>query len=166
MPIVTLGNIMSDVQINVSFGAVEQLEIDPEVTQFLSGAMILMLVVSIGVIIWKIFESRKIEREEEFEARKHIDFDSKKCVLTRGSLRLEIPYDTLEYFVCKVVFEEPTQYHSDSTILEYARMDDEAERPVYQASRRINQKAKKDLELEDDLLKRAKLRTILNEKYI
>lgn len=128
----------------------------------------------ITCVVWLAHEAKQAKRqaileaeEAEFLARKHVRFDAERCVLTRGSLRLEVPYDTLEYFVCKVVFEEPTQYHSDSDIIDYANLSINInERPIYQACRRINAKAKATLELEDELLVRVKEKTTLNEKYI
>lgn len=154
-----------------------QLNVDPKITQIFLWFFILLIITVIIMTGWQFLKDRntrhkeelevqKIVQEKELKARKHVTFDKSKSVLIRGSLTAEIPRDTLEYYVCKEVFSVPTELHRDSVILESARMDDDAERPIYQAMRRINEKAKKSLKVDDGLLQRIKFQTILNKKYL
>lgn len=137
-----------------------------EITPIFAGAYIVIIVVGAVFLVWQVYKARQAARNEELEARKHIKFEPKKSLLVRGSLRLTIPENSLEYFICKAVFDEPTSYQLDLNILEEAGLDSLEQRPVYQAVRRINDKAKRNLELNDELLERGKEKTILNEKYI
>lgn len=159
------------------FGTLQLKPVDPEINNIFIGFFILLIITVIIMTGWQFLKDRntshkeklkdqKTMHEKELETRKHVTFNKDKSMLIRGSLTIEIPRDTLEYYVCEVVFSEPTKLHRDFVILEYARMDDDADRPVYQAMRRINEKVKKNLEIDDGLLKRVKLQTILNQKYL
>lgn len=133
----------------------------------------ILVVIAVSCLAWLAHQTRLTKRqaileaqEAELLARQHIQFDPKRSVLTRGSLQTTIPAGTLEYHLCKAVFGEPDEYHSDLNVLQDAGMDGFENRAAYQASRRINDKAKERLELKDDLLKRSNRKTILNKKYV
>lgn len=145
--------------------AAEKLNIEPDVTNFflwIYAALFIALLVLIG----KDMASSYIKmRRDKAESDKDLRFDSKESKLIRGSRELDIPENSLEYFVCKLVFESPTEYQSDTDVLEAAgRGSDSFEmRPVYQAVKRLNKKSMKSLELKSDLFKRGKEKTGLNE---
>lgn len=123
-----------------------------------------VLYIAITEIIVPAVKSSWQEREEKAEADKNIGFDLKKSLLYRGHREVQIPENSLEYFVCKLVFEESDEPQLDLNILEAAEKDPiNDRRAVEQAVRRINKKAKNDLQLRNDLLLRRKEKTLLND---
>lgn len=150
------------------FFAATKLDVDPEVTNFFLWIYILIFIVAvvftakaaIPPLTAYYLERRRIRAE----ANKYIWFDIKKSVLRRDTRELEIPENSLEYFVCKLVFEETDKPQTDYNIIEAAEKDPiNDRRAVEQAVRRVNKKAKGALELKSDLLLRRKEKTFLND---
>jgi len=150
------------------FFAATKLDIDPEVTNFFLWIYALIFIVTIAytakAAIPPLTAHYLERRRSRAEANKHIWFDIKKSVLRRDNRELEIPENSLEYFVCKLVFEESHEPQTDYNIIEAAEKDPiNDRRAVEQAVRRVNKKAKDALELKSDLLLRRKEKTFLND---
>ena len=150
--------------------AIEDLKpIDPEITAAFAWVMGILFVILMGVIfvyLFQLFHTRRKNKQiEKQKAEKDFWFDTDKSILHRASLELKIPESTLEYYVCKLVFKDPKVYQTDLDILEEAGEEDKNDRAVYFAIDRINNKAKRELKLEVNLLKRNKERTRLNDNY-
>lgn len=123
-----------------------------------------VLYIAITEIIVPAVKSSWQKREEKAEADGNIEFDLKKSTLNRGHRSLQVPENSLEYFVCKLVFKDAEKPQLDINVLEAAKKDVFSDRrAVEQAVRRINKKAKAVLELKNDLLLRRKEKTLLND---
>lgn len=148
----------------LTFAAVE---LDMEKVQPISGIFIwimgFLVVFTVFYILWQLIKAYWEYRAEKAEENKNIGFDSKESRLYRGHRSLPVPENSLEYFVCKLVFEELDEPQLDVNVLEAAGKDPLEQRAVYQAVRRLNGKARTDLELKGDLLKRGKEKTTLND---
>ena len=135
------------------------------------GIWIMGIILVVGVpyiaiteIIVPAVKSSWQKREEKVEADGNIEFDLKKSTLNRGHRSLQVPENSLEYFVCKLVFKDAEKPQLDINVLEAAKKDVFSDRrAVEQAVRRINKKAKADLELKNNLLLRRKEKTLLND---
>lgn len=150
--------------------AVEDLKLlDPEIMSvfmWIMGILFALLLGAIFIYLYRLFqERRKNKLVEKQKAEKDLWFDVHKSILHRGSNQVKIPENTLEYFVCKLVFKNPTVYQSDWDVLQAAGEEDKKDRAVYFAVDRINNKARRALKLEDKLLKRSKEHTRLNDNY-
>lgn len=110
----------------------------------------------------RFYKEKSIEKEK---SEKDIHFDKFKSELHLGSKQLSIPESSLEYYVCKLVFENPKTYHSDLDVLDEAGEPNKKDRAVYFAVDRINKKANRELKLKYNLLKRNRERTRLNDNY-
>lgn len=151
-----------------SFFAVTQLNVDPDITKAGLFIYAVLFITAIGMILRHVipaaFRSYREHRQYRAEANRNIWFDIKRSVLHRNNCELELPENSLEYFVCKLVFEEPGEPQSDYNIIEAAEKDPiNDRRSVEQAVRRVNKKAKGALELKGDLLLRRKEKTFLND---
>lgn len=122
-----------------------------------------LVVFTIFYILWHFIRAYWGYRGEKADADRTISLNSKESVLYRGHRSLEVPENSLEYFVCKLVFEELDEPQLDVNVLEAAGKDPLDQRAVYQAVRRLNGKAKLALQLKGDLLKRGKEKTALND---
>jgi hypothetical protein len=143
-----------------------KLNVDPNTTNFFLGVMALILIFGFIYLTFLYYTQKKKDEEEELEARNHIKFNPTKSIITSGHLGLEIPNGTLEYFVCKAVFSNPNRYHSDLDVENNADNSSAfSQRAVYKSVIRINNKARNELQLKEDLLKRSRERTILNDRY-
>lgn len=154
---------------NLSLFALPDLKpIDPDIEAFFMFLMALFGIGFIGIVLWfgisTLVPKYLNKRAEKIRADKTIWFDAKESVIHHGSRKLRITEDTVEHFVCKLVFSEPEEYHSDVSVLEAAREDDLKQRTVYQAVKRLNAKANDELRIRD-LFIRNKSKTALNKSY-
>lgn len=148
----------------LNFFAVTELDIDPKITEFFIWIYVLLFVVGIGMLIWNIITAKIKNRTIQNVADRAIQFDSVKSIIYRNHRQLNIPDQSLEYYVCKLVFEEQDEPQLDLNVLEAAgKYDNDDPRAVEQAVRRVNKKAKDSLELKNDLLLRRKEKTFLND---
>lgn len=126
--------------------------------------IIVMISAGFYIILRDIFYKR--EGEENVK----VVFDPKISELKAGSLSVTIPIDTMEYYVCKTIFKKSGAYHSDLDIEETANQHGDGRdfidrRTIYQAVNRVNKKAKKSLDIKEDLIERSNQKSILNKKY-
>lgn len=145
--------------------AVEKLTpTDPQVTIIATWTMGLLLVCGIVLIAKNIIVEIMANRREQDAEDRNIWFDEIKSVLHRNYRQISIPDTSLEYYVCKLVFEEQDKPQLDINVLEAAgKPDDYDPRAIEQAVRRVNKKANQALGLKADLLLRRKEKTFLNE---
>ncbi len=131
---------------------------------FTIAAIFLLIYIAIYLLphALRLHKEKSIEKEK---SEKDIRFDKFKSVLHLGSKQLTIPESSLEYYVCKLVFENPKTYHSDLDILDEAGEPNKKDRAVYFAVDRINKKANRELKLKYNLFKRNRERTRLNDNY-
>ena len=153
-----------------SFFAFTKVETDPELNKLFLFLMAIPIVAAIGLVLYHVtpylIKRYKEKRVTEIETSRKLSFDPTKSTLNRGTHELAIPDNSLEYFVCKLVFDEREKPQLDLNVLEAAgRKDDDGDDPraVEQAVRRVNKKAKDTLQLKGDLLLRRKEKTFLNE---
>ncbi len=146
-----------------------KIDVDPDITGFFSFIMGAVLLFLIAYLAWHLLpsylQSKKLSKAEKKIAEEKFSFDEVNSVLRRGTKKLEIPYLKLEFFLCKGVFSDTSKYYSDLDVLEDAGDDITKDRAVYFAVVRVNKKAKKSLNLKEDLFIRKKESTILNEIY-
>ncbi len=160
---------------NFIFAAVNKLDIDPETlnqinvfTLFVYGALFTGL---LGILAWKgipyfITRSRN-KRTEKIKSANAIWFDSKESDLHIGHNKMRIEPNSFEHFVCKITFKTPSKYIEDLDIFDEAdeaKGVKETKRGVEQAVRRLNKKIKV-LGLKEDLFKRSKEHTSVNDGY-
>jgi hypothetical protein len=141
-----------------------QLDVDPDINSIFMWIMIPLLIAFVALIIVAFTNYFRKQRAKKRIANNEIWFDEKEALLNRGSRQLKIPENTIEFYICKQVFLQKSNYHLDLNILEESGGDTFKQRPVYQAVMRLNKKAKSDLGL-DDLFIRGKEKTALNVKY-
>jgi hypothetical protein len=152
------------------FGATK-LNVDPEtmntitvITIFIFGAAILGF---FGLMIWHFAPILYSKRKQSKETANAIWLDSFESEIHYGHRKMRIEPKSFEYYVCQVVFSVPNKYHKDLDVFDKA---DEAKgiretrRGVEQAVRRLNKKFR-ELGLKDDLFKRSKERTTINNQY-
>lgn len=152
--------------------AVEDLKpIDPEITAAFAWVMAILAVAFIGMIIVysaRLFIGyRKRKNQKLREAKDAIWFDHVESELHCELNKMRIEPKSFEYFVCKLILKAPSQHTTDLDIFdeaERAKGIQETNRGVEQAVRRLNKKAK-TLGLKDDLFKRSKERTSVNDEY-
>lgn len=142
--------------------------LDPEIEALFAFLMASFGVGFLGLVLWFVVSTlipkHLNKRVEKIKADKAIWFDVKESVIHRGPRELKITEDTVEHFVCKLVFGEPEEYHSDVSVLEAASEDDLKQRTVYQAVQRLNAKANGELGIRE-LFIRNKSKTALNKNY-
>lgn len=93
-----------------------------------------------------------------------VRFDHRSSVLSMGSKECQIPDESLEYYVCKLVFKNRQLAANEDDILENSVKSQDSKRAVYDAMLRVNKKAKTYLGIEKLLFfKSAKVR--INKKY-
>lgn len=154
------------------FAAVKPLDIDPETMNQVNEVGLVTFGIlglfTVGWIIWHVapmaYRYQKENREAKLEAANAIWFDVKESSLHCGYNRLRIEPQSLEHFVCKISFAEPSEYHDDLDIFEAKDHSNDLGRGVEQAVRRLNKKASA-LGLKSDLLKRGKDSTSVNDEY-
>lgn len=155
--------------------AAEQLNVDPETMNALNWTVGFFYVVGllgiIGLLVWKftpILHSRQRQKRlARLKAANAIWFDHIESELHCGHNKKRIEPKSFEHFVCKITFNAPSRYHEDNDIFEAVdrvKIIRETKRGVEHAVRRLNDKARK-LGLEDDLFKRRKESTSVNDEY-
>lgn len=93
-----------------------------------------------------------------------VRFDAKASKLTYSGKSCGIPDETLEYYICKLVFKNRKVAAKEDDILEYTTKSQDSQRAVYDAMLRINKKAREQLGIEKLLsYKAAKVR--ITTKY-
>jgi len=152
-----------------NFGLDKLKPIDPGISAAFAWIMGLVFVALLGLVsaylVFTIRSRRDNKRIEKLKAESDIWFDEHKSILHKGSRQVAIPESSLEYYVCKLVFQNPTVYREDWDVLQAAGEEDKKDRAVYFAVDRVNNKAKRAFKMEDKLLKRNAERTRLNDNY-
>lgn len=74
-----------------------------------------------------------------------VRFDAKASKLTFSGKTCDIPDETLEHYICKLVFKNRRVAAKEDDILEYTTKSQESQRAVYDAMLRINKKASNQL---------------------
>lgn len=90
-------------------------------------------------------EKHQIEPTEIEIPQDKVRFDAKASKLTYNGKSCNIPDETLEYYICKLVFKNRRVAAKEDDILEYTTKSQESQRAVYDAMLRINKKANKQL---------------------
>lgn len=91
-------------------------------------------------------------------------FDIKTSTLSFGRKDCLIPDESLEHYVCKLVFKNRRAAAKEVDILDAAGVGQDSQRPVYDAHLRVNAKVKKQLGLDKLLIYRA-AKVRLNKAY-
>lgn len=145
----------------------KELTID-DITMLTSFFMGAILIAGIGILLWRlipeIISNHHTKRSEDAKEAVNVWFDETESVLHRGPQSLKIPENTIEFYVCQMIFEERDKYQKDLYILEEAGSDISKGRAVYQAVTRLNKKAKIELGIEE-LFIRGKEKTGLSKIY-
>lgn len=109
-------------------------------------------------------EEQPSEPKNTETAQDKVRFDAKASKLTYNGKSCDIPDETLEYYMCKLVFKNRRVAAKEDDILEYTTKSQDSQRAVYDAHLRVNKRAKKQLGIEKLLsYKAAKVR--LTAKY-
>lgn len=158
------------------FFAVTKLNIDPETENTISwtAGVFFAAVILVG-IGWSVrylapilYSRRKHNKASKIEAASAIWLDSFASEIHFGHKKKRIEPTSFEYHICEVVFSAPNEYHNDIDIFdkvdEVKGTSQAGGRGVEQGVRRINDKFN-ELGLKDDLFKRSKERTTINNKY-
>lgn len=149
--------------------ALQDIQVDPDINDGFALFFVILILSAMGMILWHFAPIlvRKVrnKRSEKIELDNRIWFDTHKSILHKGSRQVSIPESSLEYYVCKLVFNNPRVYQDDWDVLHAANEPDRKDRAVYFAVDRINGKAKRAFKLEGKLLKRGKQKTRLNDNY-
>lgn len=90
-------------------------------------------------------EEQPSEPNNTETAQDKVRFDAKASKLTYNSKSCYIPDETLEYYICKLVFKNRRSAAKEDDILEYTSKSQDSQRAVYDAMLRINKKANKQL---------------------
>lgn len=142
--------------------------VDPEITTAFAWIMGVLAVILFGLIlaflIRLLFDYGKKRKQQLREAKDSIWFDHTESVLHCGLNKVRIEPSSLEHYVCKISFNSPSKYHSDTDIFYAKDHANDLGRGVEQAVRRLNKKAK-TLGLKNDLFKRGKDNTSVNDEY-
>lgn len=154
------------------FFAVQDLNpIDPDINAAFAWVMGILTVAFFGIIIaysLRLFISYRKRRNQRLrEAKNAIWFDHVESELHCGYDKLRIEPKSFEHFVCKIIFKAPSKYTADLDIFDEAdraKGIQETKRGVEQAVRRLNKKAQ-TLGLKQDLFKRSKESTSVNDEY-
>lgn len=145
-----------------------QIDVDPDINNifiFVMSAVLIMLIIAVLYEYGpKLYSSHKTKRIKKNTADKKVWFDTENSVLYRGTRKLVVPESTIEFYVCKLIFENTSKYQDDVDILTASGGDTFKQRTVYQAVLRLNKKARSGLGI-DDLFVRGKEKTALNTKF-
>jgi hypothetical protein len=71
-------------------------------------------------------------------AQEKVRFDAKASKLTYNGKSCNIPDETLEYYMCKLVFRNRRSAAKEDDILEYTTKSQDSQRAVYDAHLRVN----------------------------
>lgn len=86
-------------------------------------------------------EEEPSEPNKTETAQDKVRFDAKASKLTYNGKSCGIPDETLEYYICKLVFKNRRAAAKEDDILEYSTKSQDSQRAVYDAMLRINKKA-------------------------
>ena len=90
-----------------------------------------------------------------------VRFDAKASKLTYNGKSCDIPDETLEYYMCKLVFKNRRSAAKEDDILEHTTKSQESQRAVYDAHLRVNKRVRQHLGIEKLLsYKAAKVRIL------
>jgi hypothetical protein len=93
-----------------------------------------------------------------------VRFDAKASKLTYNGKSCDIPDETLEYYMCKLVFKNRRSAAKEDDILENTTKSQDSQRAVYDAHLRVNKRVRQQFGIEKLLsYKAAKVR--INAKY-
>lgn len=90
-------------------------------------------------------EEQPSEPKNTETAQDKVRFDAKASKLTYNGKSCDIPDETLEYYICKLVFKNRRSAAKEDDILEYTVKSQDSQRAVYDAMLRINKKASEQL---------------------
>jgi len=142
--------------------------VDPEITAAFAWVMGILAVLLFGLILFYLanlfFAYSKKRKQQLREARDSIWFDYKESILHCGLNKMRIEPTSLEHYVCKLTFNSPSKYYEDIDIFYAKDHAKDLGRGVEQAVRRLNKKAR-ELGLKNDLFKRGKDSTSVNDEY-
>lgn len=149
-----------------------KLNVDAELTNTLSGVIIIfftaVVVGIIGLFIWyfvpTFYSKRKHNQALKLETANAVWFDLVESVLHCGNRSKRIEPYSLQYYVIQFTFSAPTGYTTDTDVMDEKEHRGDENRSVYHAVRLVNDKAKQ-LGLKEDLLKRGKQSTSVNDEY-
>lgn len=155
--------------------AYTELNVEPETMNALNWTVGVLYIAGIlgvvGLLVWKfapILHTRQQQKRlEKMKAANAIWFDHVESELHCGHNKIRIEPNSFEHFVCKITFKAPSKYTKDLDIFDEAdeaKGVKETRRGVEQAVRRLNKKVKA-LGLKEDLFKRGKERTSVNDEY-
>lgn len=97
-------------------------------------------------------------------AKDKVRFDAKASKLTYNGKSCDIPDETLEYYMCKMVFKNRRSAAKEDDILEHTTKSQDSQRAVYDAHLRVNKRVRQQLGIEKLLsYKAAKVR--ITAKY-
>ncbi len=146
-----------------------QLTTDPDIDKIFGFIMLGLLAIALAMSLYYfvplLVTRYRNKQTEKAKAESQIWFDTHKSILHKGSQKVSIPETSLEYYVCKLVFNNPKVYQDDWSVLQAANEPDKKDRAVYYAVDRVNNKARRAFNLKDKLLKRNGERTRLNDNY-
>jgi len=100
-------------------------------------------------------EEESSEPKSTETAQDKVRFDAKASKLTYNGKSCEIPDETLEYYMCKLVFKNRRSAANEDDILEHTTKSQDSQRAVYDAHLRVNKRVKKELGIEKLLSCRA-----------
>ncbi|MCA9332825.1 hypothetical protein KDA00_03045 [Candidatus Saccharibacteria bacterium] len=106
----------------------------------------------------------KSEPKPEPSGQDKVRFDAKASKLTFTGKTCEIPDETIEHYMCKLVFRNRRVAAKEDDILEYSPKSQDSQRAVYDAHLRVNKRVKNDLGI-DKLLKFKAGKVRIQTKY-
>lgn len=150
--------------------AIEKLKpIDPDINKVFLLLMSVMFISGLGVVAWQIapiiFAHYRVKRSEKIRADNDMWFNAIESTLHRGHRSISIEKNSIEYYVCKLIFASPYRSREDGDIFDARGQNKERKRGVYQAVNRLNKKASESLGLENNLFNRNKEDTFVNDIY-
>jgi hypothetical protein len=109
-------------------------------------------------------EEQPSEPNKTETAQDKVRFDAKASKITYNGKSCDIPDETLEYYMCKLVFKNRRSAAKEDDILENTAKSQDSQRAVYDAHLRVNKRVRQQLGIEKLLsYKAAKVR--ITAKY-
>ena len=109
-------------------------------------------------------EEQPSEQKNTETPQDKVRFDAKASKLTYNGKSCDIPDETLEYYMCKLVFKNRRSAAKEDDILEYTTKSQDSQRAVYDAHLRVNKRVRQQLGIQKLLsYKAAKVR--ITAKY-
>jgi len=147
------------------------IEVDPDINTIGLVVYALLILIAIGITLWHfmpvLYKKRVEKNKQQTKVANTISYNPKESQLSIGTNKKRIEPKSYEHFVCQITFSAPDEYHNDDDIQElkdnYSNSSSSI-RGVEQAVRRLNIKAK-EMGLKNDLFKRSKERTSVNDEY-